>query len=356
MRLVRLVFMLLCMSAQAWAHEIEITGEMRQSVASSSGKEALFCQSSACAGKQVTLLKLQLSENARSTIRHRVQEAYRSHADLNLKKTLPRQVQLGMSELPVLDQGMHGTCATFANTAAVDAAMKKGNYISELCLLQLGLYLESYGYTDSGWAGSFGPVVLNRMQHFGVVTKAQQKAIGCGGYTAYPQREAEPSTGMDLSEYHQISEDLTNEFLGWSSLLDVYQAILKETDTARVLEEVKSALNSGDRVTFGILLIDLNLGVAGAVGHYQAENDTWLLTDQILEDVKRGTSFGGHEMIITGYDDDAVVMDNQGQAHHGLLKLRNSWGSDIGDKGDFYMSYDYFKGLVIEAQRIRSWF
>lgn len=59
-------------------------------------------------------------------------------------------------------------------------------------------------------------------------------------------------------------------------------------------------------------------------------------------------------MIITGYDDNAIAVDADGQPHHGLLTLRNSWGEAVGDHGNFYMSYDYFKILAIEVQRIRS--
>ncbi|MGF2339111.1 C1 family peptidase, partial [Acinetobacter baumannii] len=64
--------------------------------------------------------------------------------------------------------------------------------------------------------------------------------------------------------------------------------------------------------------------------------------------------FGGHEMIITGYDDNAIAVDDNGREHKGLFTLRNSWGEQFGDKGNFYMSYDYFKVLTIEAQRIRA--
>ena len=58
-------------------------------------------------------------------------------------------------------------------------------------------------------------------------------------------------------------------------------------------------------------------------------------------------------MIIVGYDDDAVAVDQQGRKYQGLFTLRNSWGQSIGDKGNFYMSYDYFKTLADEVQRIR---
>jgi len=34
--------------------------------------------------------------------------------------------------------------------------------------------------------------------------------------------------------------------------------------------------------------------------------------------------------------------------------LRNSWSDQVGDQGDFYMSYTYFKAFLMEAQHIRQ--
>ena len=78
---------------------------------------------------------------------------------MTLKQTkswgnLPKRILLGMNNVPVLDQGSHGTCVTFAITAAIDAALSKGDYISQLCQLELGTYLEPMGYSVSGWDGS----------------------------------------------------------------------------------------------------------------------------------------------------------------------------------------------------------
>ena len=73
------------------------------------------------------------------------------------KDGLSSSIDLGMNNVPVLDQGSHGTCVTFATTAAVDAVLGKGDYVSQLCNLELGATLEQFGYYPSGWDGSFGP-------------------------------------------------------------------------------------------------------------------------------------------------------------------------------------------------------
>ncbi len=40
--------------------------------------------------------------------------------------------------------------------------------------------------------------------------------------------------------------------------------------------------------------------------------------------------------------------------NQGLLTLRNSWGEEVGDHGNYYMSYDYFLKLAVEEQVIAN--
>jgi C1A family cysteine protease len=52
---------------------------------------------------------------------------------------------------------------------------------------------------------------------------------------------------------------------------------------------------------------------------------------------KQGDSVqGGHAVMAVGYDDNRKIGSSVG-----ALKIRNSWGADIGDHGYFYMPYDY---------------
>ncbi len=157
---------------------------------------------------------------------------------------------------------------------------------------------------------------------------------------------------MSLDQFHLLSENLADK-TSWSPILDLYNA-MDRVDTNKVVNDIKLTLNQKDRVTFAVLLLDFDLGLMGAVGTHHANFDTWVLTPEIARDIYLRPDFGGHEMIITGYDDNAIAVDDQGRQHKGLFTLRNSWGDKYGDKGDFYMSYDYFKVLVIDAQRIRS--
>ncbi|WP_058441345.1 C1 family peptidase [Legionella brunensis] len=303
--------------------------------------------------KEIKFLNIQLSAKAKQNLANRAKNALAHQQQFALKADSKGDaIQLGMNEVPVLNQGRHGTCVTFASTAAVDAALGKGDYISQVCQLELGNYLEKNAYGASGWNGSFGPMVLGQMDLFGVVSKEQQASQGCAGVTEYPVNGQAPAAEMNPEDYHQMSETL-REQVAWSPILDIYQA-LDRADTNKVVEEVKRSLKAKDRVTFGVLLLDFDLGFMGAVGSHNSTFDTWVLTPEIARDAMFGAMFGGHEMVITGFDDNAVAIDEKGQKHRGLFTLRNSWGEDVGDHGNFYMSYDYFKLLVIEAQRIRS--
>lgn len=305
--------------------------------------------------REIKLLKVKFSEKAKSELLAKANDAlaHRNQFATNavtINRKLPSQIQLGMNDVPVLDQGNFGTCVTFATTAAVDAALGKGDYISQLCQLQVGNYLADNGYGLSGWDGSFGRLVLGQMDNFGMVSKAQEEKVGCGDLYQYPSSGSIPTSSISLDDYHQISEPLNT--ISWSSILDPLQAS-DRIDTNKTLSEVKSSLVDGERVTFGTILLDFDLGFVGAVGTKNSTYDTWVLTPEIARDVYMRPFFGGHEMVITGYDDDAIAVDEEGRKHQGLLTLRNSWGEQVGDHGDFFMSYDYFKLLVIEAQRIR---
>jgi hypothetical protein len=184
------------------------------------------------------------------------------------------------------------------------------------------------------------------MEQYGIVTLKKQKSYGCGGMTQYPVHSSFDSASfMDPEEYNALSEPVFGKTVNWSD-------ISERSSPDNTLTNVKKALNSHDRVVFGFLIPRTDLGTAGAVGKYKTlfQNDSWVLTPEIIKGVPQVQA--GHEMIITGYDDNAVAVDNHKVKHKGLLILRNSWGRSVGNSGDFYMSYDYFKLLSSDVTRL----
>lgn len=362
MKLLKMALALMVMSSSLEAQDINITGTISRTlkipmVRSSTTRFSPMHLSEQT--KQIKLLRVELSEKSKQLFANKAQHALAhtkefSNNALYMSEKFPAKVQLGMNGVPVLNQGNHGSCVVFAITAAVDAVLNKGDYISQLCQLQVGNYLAASGYIPSGWNGTIGRFVLGQMESTGIVNKQDQATQGCGGLMEYPINGDDPESAMTLDEFHQLSEPFDHETVSWWTLLDLFDVATERVDTSATLAEVKKSLLNGDRVAFGVLLLDFEYGLMGAVGKKGAVYDSWVLTPEIARDVYLRPFFGGHEMVITGYDDNAVAIDDKGRPHKGLLTLRNSWGDQVGDQGNFYMSYDYFVLLVIEAQRIHN--
>lgn len=273
---------------------------------------------------------------------------------LSLKYTsLPSSVNLGMNNVPVLDQGMHGTCATFAVTGALDAIIKKGDYISQLCQLTLGQYLSQRSYQNSGWNGAFTNDVLYQIHTQGIISKDKQTAMGCAGLNQYPTKESvDPLNEMTLDEFHQLSENVSDlKNYDVSNLLDFYQFIKDEKTPEDIIKSLKTSLSHGDRVLIGTIVTTAD--EVGAYGQYHQRSDTWVITPEVISAIK-SKDYGAHAMIIIGYDDKAIAKDNHGKTHQGLFILRNSWGSHAGDQGNYYMSYQYLSNLTFELIQVRS--
>ncbi len=300
--------------------------------------------------KDVVVMNVSLTQKERDILMS-YQPKHTKLATAN--KNLPSVVNLGMNHVPVLDQGLHGSCVTFAMTAAIDAVIGRGDYVSQLCNLELGAGLEKTSYLPSGWDGSFGPWVLDQIMRFGIVNKENQQTKGCAGVTDYPTMDMfSEGKPMSIDEFNAISEALNYKLypvtkMSFFQRLDTHFA---DTDKAELaLSQVKESLSNGNRVVFGTFLVLSPYCSAGACATYHQSQDTWALTKEIeLPPYQTG----GHEMVITGYDDNAIATDQEGNQYQGLLTLRNSWGEEVGDNGNYYMTYDYFKKFVGEVDEI----
>lgn len=273
-----------------------------------------------------------------------------NHASFSTE--LPQKVKLGMQMTPVLDQGYHGSCVTFAVTAAIDAALGAGDYISQLCSLELGSYLAIHDRTAaSGWNGSIAPLVLQQITEYGIISQNYQKLNGCAGVRQYPLDD-QFDEGMPMSdaEFMEHSIPLSN-LISWSPLVSDEEAFSANVNMDEAIYRIKEELAKGNRLSVGILL-DVFYGDAGAVGTNRAFNDTWMLTPEIIQDAMNGTLYAGHELVITGYDDNLEVRDENGHMNKGAFTLRNSWSRFAGDQGDYYVSYDYIKFLAFEVMAI----
>lgn len=300
------------------------------------------------------LPKYELSTEAKSYLREQLSEYPKNGINTaNFSSELPRKVKLGMQLTPVLDQGYHGSCVTFAVTAAINAALGAGDYISQLCNLELGSYLAIHDKAKaSGWNGSFGYWALQQISEYGIISQNYQKLNGCAGVREYPlEDENDEGKPMSDSEFLAHSVPVSN-LISWEALLKDEESFSAKADMNQIVYQIKEELAKGNRLTIGMLL-DVFVGDAGAVGTNRAYHDTWMLTPEIVLDAMNGMIYAGHELVITGYDDDLEVMDEDGHINQGVFTLRNSWSKFAGDQGDYYVTYDYVKFLAMEVMAIR---
>ena len=270
---------------------------------------------------------------------------------------LPKSVFIGMNGVPVLDQGSHGACVTFAVTAALDAVLGKGDYISQLCNLELGSYLAKEGYGYSGWEGAMPEYVLHQILTFGIINKQNQTEATCADVSTYPLLDAKnKGSPMSLEAFKTLSENINDVVQTKPILSGVDSFNLTHDELSDVVTKIKEELvneekrSSDNRIVFSSFL-PVNHCSAGACGRYQSKDDAWVLSTPIQNDPADWYE-AGHEMIIIGYNDNAVAIDREGKLHRGLFTLRNSWSNEAGDNGDYYMSYDFFEKFVIDVNLI----
>lgn len=355
-------WIIVCLSALAsnicLAQEpVTITGSIVQTIQPTISKRqgrSLAMQTTRHALKRVSLLKLKLTDETKKKLERRIDDLIH-HPKVPTLGHYPRAVQLGMNEVPVLDQGEHGTCVLFAMTAALDAALGKGDYVSQLCYLDLNQYLSRNTYLPNAWAGAWGQDLANQITMFGVVPKTVQQSGGCMGRLDYPLFGEAINDELSVFDYHQISEPIHEQNIAFVPLILEDQINSNYINRDHLLYKIKSILHQGERVTCSLLLLGLQPGDSTATGSFHVTNDTWVLLPNMAQELARNDEEStGHAFVITGYDDDAIAIDATGQLHRGLLTLRNSWGSLVGDQGDFYVTYSYFKAALLEAHQIKK--
>lgn len=340
--------------AQAPVTIIGITPQSIPTTVKKSPNRSLQLQAHRPRNKRVVLLKFSLTGQTKKNLAQQIEGLMSQSQNAPTVEYSLRHIQLGMNHVPVLDQGEHGTCMLFASTAALDAVLDKGDYVSQLCQLDLSQYLQHNAYSKSGWEGGWGEDFLTQIRTFGIIPKSVQLMGGCLGRTQYPLDE-DIKDELSVFDFHQMSESIQDYNIAFVPLVLPEQINQNFVDRERIFSQIKKTLRQGNRVIGSVLLMGFEPGIMLPSASYHVMNDTWVLWPYMANALlSEEPDIEGHAFVITGYDDEAVAVDANGQFHRGLLTLRNSWGATVGDHGDFYMSYSYFKAMLLEAHQIKQ--
>ena len=272
----------------------------------------------------------------------------------------------------VLDQDNTNTSTTLATVGAVGMLTQEDSrYYSAVCSLNLGNYLsyndqfsayeplqnvlDVHGLTHypSGWRGSISAVVLAQVETFGLLYGSW-----CGNDYF---DGVEPHTDIvDPGEYNQstVTPSFSSEALCSNYSHDVTDCQCLDEMSCEtpesIIDAVKSVIDAkGLALVSTVLFANLeNYGLSHAYYRFGPSSSTpnvWEYTDQVSHcRVKSDDECNivTHDMIAFGYI--------EGGDGDGLLVLRNSWGDQSGDAGNYYMSYDYAENMLLDVYALSA--
>jgi len=212
---------------------------------------------------------------------------------------IPKKVDLRNFASPVANQGDLGACTGFAIVKGLSEFLLNKQHKSFVPLSPLFLYynerkIEGTVNDDAGASIADGMKVLKQTG----VSPEEDWPYDITKFKLTP-----PKTAFDDATDYKVTT--TKPLTG--------------------LSQIKSELNKGNAVVFGIEVYE----------SFEKSKDGIIP----VPDINNEKELGGHAVFCLGFDDSKNV-----------LIMKNSWGADWGDKGYFYLPYEYFKlKLVDEA-------
>jgi len=270
-------------------------------------------------------------------------------------------VQIPQSQLPpVLDQGYLSSCGAFAlgyaidtiviNQAAGTSPSEKSNQSSPAYMYAVAMNVEGYTNTaaDQGsGGGTYASDYFDYLVSSGSLSNELYTYPGMYSNDSPSSEKTEkgidpildaiinktapaPSSVFKIGDWGIIYPEPTSN----SNQVTTFSS---SNDSALFLTRVKAVIASGCPV--GISVQEYN------------DMDNWYnkSSDSVMDPPAGDLDGGYHFMVVIGYNDTMSYTDSSGQAAQGVLRIQNSWGTDFGDGGCFWMSYNAFLNSINEA-------
>ena len=243
---------------------------------------------------------------------------------VTLSRVAPRAVAskvLIASLPPVGDQGRSNSCGAWAfgyaqGSYTVDKALGADATLPERQMSPAFLYKAILGSASSCTYTS-APDYFEYLIRNGSASVAQVPFPSTSGVSAASLCDELLGIGTTvLSSYSQFQIGSWDRVLNSNSFVNIRDFLVRKQPVA-VLFKVDQALNTWS-----------GTGVFQGSGSFTS---------------------GRHFMLVVGFDDDLAYTDADGEQRKGAVRIQNSWGSNWGDGGQFWMSYDNYAASAINA-------
>ncbi|MBR6414416.1 MAG: S-layer homology domain-containing protein [Oscillospiraceae bacterium] len=247
---------------------------------------------------------------------------------------------------PVRDQGSYNTCWTFAAAASCEAYMIKhgvevGNTgeVADQTLDLSEFHLAYYSYTAAYDAE--GMLTGDRTDFLSSVNTNFLDQGGTGELVSYPlmrwtglAAETEPALMYSSTNYGGLGADYAYQY-------NVAHVQSVKHFFGENVAEVKRHILEYGAGSMGVRVT--NASGRAYHGGFNVDNGTicWIQPNKPY--TQAAFYYADHDVTVVGWDDNFSRENfNQGYrpAHDGAWIVKNSWGTDVGDDGYFYVSYE----------------
>lgn len=241
-------------------------------------------------------------------------QSYATNPKSKLKKAAQLPAHYGSMEKDVRDQNPFGTCWAFAGTGSfeyrVDKDTGEDNDYSEEHMIQR---LSKNG--DTGYQITSKNTGGNEYMYSGYFTSG----YGPVSDSLFPYNTEKSTLQIIPSILNTKGSYRATDVQFFKTTDDANGALNSET-----VNTVKQAVYDNGSATCGITW-DSSMIQDDKVSYYNNDDNA------------RNDS--NHEVLIVGWDDDYSADHFEGVTKNGAWLVRNSWGSNMGDSGYFWVSY-----------------
>lgn len=231
---------------------------------------------------------------------------------------------------PIRDQSPYGSCWTFGALASLESTTRKLTG-QELDLSER--YMMYFAYVDELDLPGFGDYTAEDFPD----------TADCGGDDYKATALLSRWTGAVLEEdipyddWECIPTGFEEDAIHLQQVL--YLAMDPSTRYPKPdIENIKYALTNYGAVAVGVWADDALCGSVDESDYYNLETYASYIPDNNSDDLSVG--WANHEVSIVGWDDSFASTDFATQPPgDGAWIVRNSWGTDWGDEGYYYLSY-----------------